>query len=48
MLQHFIFFVQEFKLVEPKELAPLSELIDSLTAEKPYVPCHSFTRAHLV
>ena len=28
--QHFIFFVQEFNLVEAKELAPLAELIDSL------------------
>lgn len=29
--KHFIFFVQEFKLIEPKELAPLAELIESLT-----------------
>ena len=28
--KHFIFFVQEFKLIEPKELAPLQELIDTL------------------
>lgn len=32
--KHFIFFVQEFKLIDPKELAPLQELIDSLTADK--------------
>ena len=29
--KHFIFFVQEFKLIEKRELAPLQELIDRLT-----------------
>jgi MOB kinase activator 1 len=29
--KHFVYFVQEFSLVEKKELAPLAELIDSLT-----------------
>ena len=29
--KHFIYFVQEFDLIERKELAPLQELIDSLT-----------------
>jgi len=32
--KHFIFFIQEFALVDKKELAPLQELIDSLTNEK--------------
>jgi MOB kinase activator 1 len=29
--KHFIFFVQEFCLIERKELAPLQELIEKLT-----------------
>lgn len=29
--KHFIFFVQEFNLIEKRELAPLQELIDKLT-----------------
>ncbi len=29
--KHFIFFVQEFNLIDRKELAPLQELIDRLT-----------------
>jgi MOB kinase activator 1 len=29
--KHFIFFVLEFDLIDKKELAPLSEFIDSLT-----------------
>lgn len=29
--KHFIFFVQEFHLIERRELAPLQELIDKLT-----------------
>jgi len=32
--KHFIFFIQEFNLVEKKELAPLAELIESLTGSK--------------
>jgi len=28
--KHFIYFVHEFKLIDPKELAPLKDLIDSL------------------
>ena len=32
--KHFIFFVQEFNLIERKELAPLQELIDKLTAKE--------------
>lgn len=32
--QHFIYFVQEFDLVEKKELAPLQELIDKLTSKE--------------
>ncbi|XP_045584078.2 MOB kinase activator-like 1 isoform X2 [Procambarus clarkii] len=31
--KHFIFFVQEFQLIERKELAPLQELIDKLSAK---------------
>jgi MOB kinase activator 1 len=31
--KHFIFFVQEFGLVDNKELAPLDELIRTLTFE---------------
>ena len=31
--KHFIFFVQEFSLVDKRELAPLQELIDKLTAK---------------
>lgn len=32
--KHFIFFVQEFSLIERKELAPLQELIEKLTCNK--------------
>lgn len=32
--KHFIFFVQEFNLIDRKELAPLQELIDKLTAKE--------------
>eukprot|EP00127_Corallochytrium_limacisporum_P007103 Clim_evm22s242 gene=Clim_evmTU22s242 len=32
--KHFIFFVQEFNLIEKKELAPLQELIDQLMAKE--------------
>ena len=31
--KHFIYFVQEFDLIEKKELAPMQELIDRLTAK---------------
>ncbi|KAG5458569.1 MAG: Mps1 binder-like protein, partial [Olpidium bornovanus] len=31
--KHFVFFVQEFGLIDKKELAPMQELIDSLTSE---------------
>lgn len=31
--KHFIFFVQEFSLVERRELAPLQELIDKLSSK---------------
>jgi MOB kinase activator 1 len=31
--KHFIYFVQEFSLIDKKELAPLQELIASLTGE---------------
>lgn len=31
--KHFIFFVQEFNLIDRRELAPLQELIDKLTAK---------------
>jgi MOB kinase activator 1 len=31
--KHFIFFVQEFQLIDRRELAPLQELIDKLTAK---------------
>eukprot|EP01137_Pigoraptor_chileana_P006682 Opistho-2@51283 len=31
--KHFIYFVQEFSLIEKKELQPLQELIDQLTAK---------------
>lgn len=31
--KHFIFFVQEFSLIDRRELAPLQELIDKLTAK---------------
>ena len=30
--KHFFYFISEFKLVDKKELAPLQELIDGLTA----------------
>jgi len=33
--KHFIYFVQEFQLIDKKELAPLQELIDRLTAASP-------------
>lgn len=32
--KHFIYFVQEFDLVEKKELAPLQDLIDKLTEKE--------------
>jgi len=32
--KHFIYFVHEFKLIEPKELAPLKDLIDSLMGKE--------------
>lgn len=32
--KHFIYFVQEFDLVEKKELAPLQDLIDKLTSKE--------------
>jgi len=32
--KHFIYFVQEFQLIEKKELAPLQELITTLTTPK--------------
>uniref|UniRef100_A0A673KNL7 MOB kinase activator 1Ba n=1 Tax=Sinocyclocheilus rhinocerous TaxID=307959 RepID=A0A673KNL7_9TELE len=31
--KHFIFFVQEFNLIDRKELAPLQELIEKLTSK---------------
>lgn len=31
--KHFIFFVQEFQLIESRELAPLQELIDKMSAK---------------
>ncbi|XP_065051149.1 MOB kinase activator 1B isoform X1 [Rhopilema esculentum] len=31
--KHFIFFVQEFNLIDKRELAPLQELIDKLTSK---------------
>jgi MOB kinase activator 1 len=32
--KHFIFFIDEFELVEEKELAPLSELIQQFKLRK--------------
>lgn len=32
--KHFIYFVHEFKLIEPKELQPLKDLIDSLMGKE--------------
>jgi len=32
--KHFIYFVHEFKLVDPKELQPLRDLIDSLMGKE--------------
>jgi len=31
--KHFIYFVQEFNLIERRELAPLQDLIDKLTSK---------------
>ncbi|TRY80548.1 hypothetical protein TCAL_04799 [Tigriopus californicus] len=36
--KHFIYFVQEFELIEKKELAPLQELIDRLTSINTALP----------
>lgn len=36
--KHFIYFVQEFDLVEKKELAPLQELIDKLISKDSTTP----------
>jgi len=33
--KHFYYFISEFQLVEKKEMAPLQDLIDQLTAPKP-------------
>ena len=30
--KHFVYFIQEFELIDRKELAPLQELIDRLTS----------------
>ena len=30
--KHFVYFIQEFDLIDRKELAPLQELIDRLTS----------------
>ena len=30
--KHFVYFIQEFELIDKKELAPLRELIDRLTS----------------
>ena len=30
--KHFVYFIQEFELIDKKELAPLQELIDRLTS----------------
>jgi len=35
VFKHFIFFVQEFELIDDKELAPLAELIEKFTGIKP-------------
>lgn len=32
--KHFFFFVQEFNLVDKRELAPLQDLIDKLTSKE--------------
>mmetsp|Transcript_38986 Transcript_38986/g.28833 ORF Transcript_38986/g.28833 Transcript_38986/m.28833 type:complete len:80 (-) Transcript_38986:42-281(-) len=32
--KHFIYFIDQFNLVEPKELAPLSELIEKFKERK--------------
>lgn len=34
--KHFIFFVEEFKLISPKEQAPLKDLIESLMGKEPH------------
>lgn len=39
--KHFIFFVQEFSLIDRRELAPLQELIDRLTAKEQNQPSSS-------
>ncbi|KAI9229946.1 MAG: Mob1/phocein [Piptocephalis tieghemiana] len=39
--KHFLFFVREFRLVDPKELLPFSELILSLTGEPVAPPSSS-------
>ena len=31
--KHFVYFIEEFQLVEKRELAPLQELIDSLMSQ---------------
>lgn len=36
--KHFIFFVQEFNLIEKRELAPLQELIERLAAKDHHHP----------
>lgn len=36
--KHFIFFVQEFSLIDRRELVPLQELIDQLTTRDQRTP----------
>jgi len=36
--KHFIYFVYEFKLIDPKELAPLKDLTDSLMGKDGATP----------
>jgi hypothetical protein len=42
--KHFIFFVQEFNLIDKRELAPLNELIDKLATNSH--PHHSHHHSH--
>ena len=44
--KHFIFFVQEFNLIDKRELQPLAELIEKLTSKDRWV--RTFTRRCLV
>ncbi len=35
VFKHFLFFTEEFELIEPREMQPLADLIEKFTGKKP-------------